>query len=42
VAPAPDGSRYIGFVFSSALTPADAESALRSAWAKLRVQVADP
>lgn len=41
VAPAPEGSRYVGFVFSSALTPAEAESSLRRAWAELRVQVAE-
>lgn len=39
VAPAPDGSRYVGFVFATALTPAEAEAALRRAWAQLVVQV---
>ncbi len=39
VAPAPDGSRYVGFVFAAALTPAEAEAALRAAWARLTVRV---
>ncbi len=39
VAPAPDGARYVGFVFAKALTPAEAEAALRTAWARLDVHV---
>ncbi|HEV8323591.1 MAG TPA: ATP-grasp domain-containing protein [Myxococcota bacterium] len=39
VVPLPEGSQYLGFVFSRADTPADAEAALRAAHAKLRFQI---
>ena len=29
--PLPEGSRYLGFIFSRATTPAEAEAALREA-----------
>lgn len=35
--PLPEGSRYLGFLFSRGETPAEAERALREAHAKLRV-----
>jgi biotin carboxylase len=40
VAPAPDAEGYLAFVFSQGLRPADAEAALRRAWAALRVELA--
>src|SRR5207245_6080469 len=36
VVPLPEGSRYLGFIFSRADTPARAEAALREAHAHLR------
>lgn len=42
VAPAPDGDRYVAFVFATGLTPADAEAALRRAWAGLTVELDPP
>jgi len=39
--PLPEGSRYLGFLFSRAETPAEAESALREAHRKLRVIMAE-
>jgi biotin carboxylase len=36
VVPLPEGSRYLGFIFSRAETPAHAEAALRRAHARLR------
>jgi biotin carboxylase len=36
VVPLPEGSRYLGFIFSRAGTPAEAEAALREAHARLR------
>jgi biotin carboxylase len=42
VRPAPEGDRYLGFVFARAKTPAAAERALRRAWDLLDVQVASP
>ncbi len=36
VVPLPEGSRYLGFIFSRADTPAEAEAALRRAHAQLR------
>jgi biotin carboxylase len=36
VVPLPEGSRYLGFIFARAETPADAEAALREAHARLR------
>jgi biotin carboxylase len=38
--PLPEGSRYLGFVFSRAADPATAEAALREAHAKLEFRVA--
>ncbi|MEO8191665.1 MAG: ATP-grasp domain-containing protein [Acidobacteriota bacterium] len=35
--PLPEGSRYLGFLFSRAATPAEAERALREAHAKLQI-----
>ncbi len=35
--PLPEGSRYLGFLFSRAVTPAEAERALREAHAKLQI-----
>lgn len=37
--PLPDESRYVGFVFAHAATPAEVERALRRAWAELEVVV---
>jgi len=31
IVPLPEGSRYLGFIFSRAATPAEAEAALRDA-----------
>lgn len=39
VAPPPEGTGYLGFVFSSAPTPAEAEAALRAAYAALTVRI---
>ncbi|HLX89157.1 MAG TPA: ATP-grasp domain-containing protein [Acidimicrobiales bacterium] len=39
VAPPPEGNRYLGFVFARGLRPADVESALRAARARLVVDV---
>jgi biotin carboxylase len=39
VAPPPDGASYLGFIFSRAATPADAESALRAAHGRLRFDI---
>ena len=36
VVPLPEGSRYLGFIFARAETPARAEAALREAHARLR------
>jgi hypothetical protein len=36
VVPLPEGSRYLGFIFARAETPAHAEAALREAHARLR------
>ena len=36
VVPLPEGSRYLGFIFSRAETPAAAEAALREAHRRLR------
>jgi hypothetical protein len=35
----PEGSRYLGFLFSRAATPAEAEQALRDAHAKLEIVI---
>lgn len=39
IAPPPDGASYLGFIFSRAATPAQAESALRSAHARLQFDI---
>jgi len=39
VAPPPEGSGYLGFIFSHAATPADAEAALRTAHATLMLNI---
>jgi len=39
--PLPEGSRYLGFLFSRAGTPERAEAALREAHAKLNFEIAD-
>ena len=39
VSPPPEGSSYLGFIFSRADRPADAEAALRAAHAQLRIDV---
>jgi L-amino acid ligase C-terminal domain 2 len=36
VVPLPEGSRYLGFIFSRAETPQEAEAALREAHSHLR------
>jgi biotin carboxylase len=38
----PEGDRYLGFVFAAAATPDAVESALRTAHAKLRVEIDQP
>ncbi len=40
--PLPEGSRYLGFIFSRAADPAAAEAALREAHAKLEFRVTSP
>jgi len=39
VAPPPEGSSYLGFIFSNEKTPADAEAALRAAHRTLRFEI---
>jgi biotin carboxylase len=39
VAPPPEGSSYLGFIFSRGAHPADAETALRAAHARLRFDI---
>jgi biotin carboxylase len=39
VAPPPEGSRYLGFLFAHAATAAEAEAALRAAHAKLEIDI---
>jgi len=39
VAPPPEGAGYLGFLFSRAATPQQAEAALRAAHAVLRVRI---
>ena len=39
VAPPPDGASYLGFIFSRAESPAEAENALRSAHRRLRFDI---
>lgn len=39
VAPPPEGTGYLGFIFSSASTPQEAEAALRAAYAALTVRI---
>ena len=38
--PLPEGSSYLGFIYARANSPADAETALREAHARLRIVVA--
>jgi len=38
--PLPEGASYLGFIFAHAPTPAEAETALREAHAKLKIVVA--
>jgi len=38
--PLPEGSSYLGFIYARAVSPADAEAALREAHSKLRIVVA--
>ena len=40
--PLPEGSRYLGFVFSRAATPERAETALREAHALLEIRIVEP
>ena len=39
VAPPPDGGSYLGFIFASAATPAQVESSLREAHARLEFDI---
>ena len=39
VVPLPEGSRYLGFIFSRAATPAEAEASLRRAHALLDFKI---
>ncbi|MHB1084984.1 MAG: ATP-grasp domain-containing protein [Thiobacillus sp.] len=39
LAPPPDGAAYLGFIFSHAATPAEAEAALRTAYAALDIRI---
>ena len=39
IAPPPEGASYLGFIFSRADTPAEAEAALRVAHAKMSIQI---
>lgn len=39
IAPPPEGASYLGFIFSRAEAPADAEAALRAAHAQLSIQI---
>jgi hypothetical protein len=39
VVPLPEGSRYLGFIFSRAATPAEAEAALRAAHRHLQLVI---
>ena len=39
VAPPPDGASYLGFIFARAASPADAETALRSAHRRLHFDI---
>jgi biotin carboxylase len=42
IVPLPEGSRYLGFIFSRAATPAEAEAQLRRAHAQLRFDIRAP
>jgi biotin carboxylase len=42
IVPLPEGSRYLGFIFSRAATPAEAEARLRCAHARLRFDIRAP
>jgi biotin carboxylase len=39
IAPPPDGASYLGFIFSRAASPADAETALRTAHGRLHFDI---
>lgn len=39
IVPLPEGASYLGFAFSRAATPAQAEAALREAWAQVEVVI---
>jgi hypothetical protein len=39
IAPPPDGASYLGFIFARAVSPADAETALRSAHRRLHFDI---
>jgi hypothetical protein len=39
IVPLPEGSRYLGFIFSRATAPAEAEAALREAHRHLRFAI---
>ncbi len=39
IAPPPEGASYLGFIFSRAATPAEAEAALRAAHAQLSIHI---
>lgn len=42
VVPPPEGNSYLGFLFARADTPAGVEAALRTAWGKLEIVLAEP
>ncbi len=42
VIPPPEGNSYLGFLFARGKTPAEAEKALRIAWSKLEIVLAEP
>jgi len=39
IAPPPDGASYLGFIFARAASPADAETALRTALRRLHFDI---
>ncbi len=42
VRPLPEGDRYLGFLFARGETPAEVETALREAHARLDIEIVDP
>ena len=42
VRPLPEGDRYLGFLFARGETPAEVEQALRTAHARLEIEIAEP